>query len=104
MEKEVEGELPKGWYPVSPDQSPSPTIRLLSKTCGVSPFVFLPFSNLRMQSEYPGFSCEQGEKRFGEHPLRPTTIDIERRKQWEEESSRQKLIGKQEIVCDSREG
>lgn len=73
----AEGDLPREWVSVTPEGSPSPSWRLLRETCSVSPFVSLPFSNLRMQAESPGFQYEIGEKRFGEFPLRPNSIGAE---------------------------
>lgn len=92
-EEEVEEDgLPQGWVTVAPEKSPSPTLRLLRETCRDSPFVPMPFSNLRMQEEYPGFRLDNGERQFGEFPLRPDSMEAEGCLLREEERKRAVLV------------
>lgn len=70
-----DGELPEGWVANSPEQSPSPTLQSYKDTISKSPYVPMPFSNLRLQKQYPGFILDDVERRFGEFPWRPTSME-----------------------------
>lgn len=52
----------------------------------------MPFSNLRMQEEYPGFRLDNGERQFGEFPLRPDSMEAEGCLLREEERKRAVLV------------
>lgn len=99
IDDEEEDKLPDGWYPVSPESSPSPTLRMLKGTCSDSPYVHLPYSNLRLHKEYPGFIFDAGERRFGEFPWRTSAMEAEAKLQVEVGGRCTELMG--ELTSDT---
>lgn len=76
---------------------------MLRGTCDSPVLHPLPFSNLRLQKQHPGFEFDIGEKRLGEHPWRPASMDAGRQVVQEEDDRGSMEMGQQEYRADSQD-